>query len=56
MIAIILVFYFTQLMGASAMPATMRENVYETNDSVDLGRNPIGLGNLSVTLTVGGAA
>jgi hypothetical protein len=36
MIAIILVFYFTQLMGASAMPATVRENLYQTDGSAEV--------------------
>jgi hypothetical protein len=36
MIAIILVFYFTQLMGASAMPATGRENLYQTDGSAEV--------------------
>jgi len=46
MTAIILVFYFTQLMGTSALPATMQETSIKltTGGSDDLGRDSIGQG------------
>jgi hypothetical protein len=46
MTAIILVFYFTRLMGASALPATMQETSIKlmTGGSHDPGRDPIGQG------------
>ena len=59
MIAIILVFYFTQLARASAMPAAIREKSIPTDELTEVAISAVARsddGNLSVTIRVGNAA